>query len=285
MEEMTPVEIFGSYMAWQAKKGTWIISFMNGTEYMYLLEGKDKALLLDTGYGAGNLRAFVEKLTSLPIIAANTHYHPDHAGGDGEFEEVYMSRGALIDAPSVETPGAVPFDLKKLPHPNFRKVFLKNGDTIDLGGRIIEVIEAAPAHCNSTLFYLDRTERMFFCGDDCESAQVIMFDNSGNPDAPYHVRTRLENMRRNSQMMLDRSDAYDWLLPNHNGTPIAKTYPEDYVGLVNAVFAGTAEIEDKLHHRYIEMDPKAPELCRVRYRRASIFIKKKELMKVYGKGE
>lgn len=44
-------------------------------------------------------------------------------------------------------------------------------------------------------------------------------------------------------------------------------------------------IEDKLNHLYIEMDSKALELCRVRYKRAGIFIKKVELMKVYGKGE
>ena len=90
METMTQEklqEIFGSYMAWRLDAQTWIIQFMNGTEYMYLLEGSEKALLLDTGYGAGNLRAFVEQLTDKPVIVANTHYHPDHAGGNGEFEK------------------------------------------------------------------------------------------------------------------------------------------------------------------------------------------------------
>lgn len=42
-------------------------------------------------------------------------------------------------------------------------------------------------------------------------------------------------------------------------------------------------IEDKLNHKFIEMDPKAPELCRVLYKCASIFIKKGLLMEVYGK--
>lgn len=133
MEEPSLEMIFGNYTAWEAKEGTWFINFMNGSENMYLLEGKEKVLLLDTGYGAGNLRAFVEKLTDKPIIVANTHYHPDHAAGNGEFEEVYMSEGALIDAPSVEAPGAVPFDLKKLPHPDYKKIWLKDGDRIDLG--------------------------------------------------------------------------------------------------------------------------------------------------------
>ena len=45
---------------------------------------------------------------------------------------------------------------------------------------------------------------------------------------------------------------------------------------------GTALIEDRLNHRFIEMDPKAPELCRVRCGNVSIFIKKKEVLKLYG---
>lgn len=277
--------IFGSYIAWETKEGTWFINFMNGSENMYLLEGEEKALLIDTGYGTGNLRAFVEKLTEKPVVVANTHYHPDHAGGNGEFEEVYMSEGALIDALSVEAPGAVPFDLRKLPHPDYRKIWVEDGERIDLGGRVIEVLKAEPAHCNSSLFFLDWKERMFFCGDELESAQVLMFDNSNNPDAPYDVRERLMSMQANSLRMKELSPEYDWLLPNHNGYPIAKSYVDDYIGLVDAVFAGNAVIEDKLNHLYIEMDSKAPELCRVRYKRASIFIKKVELMKVYGKGE
>lgn len=104
MENVSLEQIFGSYTAWQAKEGTWFINFMNGTENMYLLEGSEKALLIDTGYGAGNLRAFVEKLTDKPIIVVNTHYHPDHAAGNGEFEEVYMSSGYALDAPTVEAP-------------------------------------------------------------------------------------------------------------------------------------------------------------------------------------
>ena len=102
-----PLEmIFGNYMAWKLDETTWCISFMEGTEYIYLLEGEEKALLLDTGYGIGNLRAFVEKLTDKPILVANTHYHPDHSAGNGEWEEVLLSAGWAVDAPSVERPGA-----------------------------------------------------------------------------------------------------------------------------------------------------------------------------------
>lgn len=283
MGEPTLEQIFGSYTAWLLDDTTWVISFMNGTEYMYLLEGEEKALLLDTGYGAGNLRSFVERLTDKPVIVANTHYHPDHAAGNGEFEAVYMSPGAPIDAPSVENPGAVPFDITKLPYADYEKIYVDDGYQFDLGGRTVEVVGVKPAHCNSSLFFLDRGHRMFFCGDDMESAQVMMYDNSANPDAPYEVRSRLENMKENALHMKELSADFDLLLPNHNGTPISKTYIDEFIGLADAIFAGEAVIEDKLNHPFVEMDPKAPYLCRVRWEHCSIFIRKDELLKVYGK--
>ena len=81
--EPSPEMIFGNYMAWKLDEVTWAVSFMEGSEYLYLLEGEEYALLTDTGYGMNRLRAFVEKLTDKKILVANTHYHPDHAGGNG----------------------------------------------------------------------------------------------------------------------------------------------------------------------------------------------------------
>lgn len=282
MENFDPVKIFGAYNAWRVDDRTWFINFMNGSENMYLLEGDDKALLVDTGYGAGNLKAFVETLTDKPLLVANTHYHPDHAAGNGEFTKVMMSKGYSLDAPSVETPGCIPFDITKLPHPDYEKVVIGEGTVIELGNRNIEVLDVKPAHCNSSLFFLDRNHRMLLCGDEMEAAQVNLFDNSCNPEAPYDVFTILANFKDNTMRMKELSESYDFLLPNHNGFPLAKVYLDEYIALINAIYDGTAVIEDKLNHPYIEMDPKAPLLCRVRFKHASIFIKKADVMRVYG---
>jgi hypothetical protein len=64
---------------------TWIIKEPGFDENMYLLEGQDSSLLIDAGFGMGNLRDFVKSLTSKPLIIVNTHFHPDHTGGDYEF--------------------------------------------------------------------------------------------------------------------------------------------------------------------------------------------------------
>ena len=273
-------EIFGSYMPYKITDNTWVISFMNGSEYMYLLEGNDKALLIDTGYGAGNLKTFVEGLTDKPVLVVNTHFHPDHSAGNGEFEEVMVASGWEIDAPSVCYPTQIPFDISKLPYPDYKKVIIGEGDVIDLGARRIKVMDAKPAHCNSSLFLYDEENGMIFVGDEFEAAQVNMFDNSCNPNAPYEVKDRLEAMKANAERIKKLKPSY--IFPNHNGTPIAASYLDDFIGLINGIYSGEAKIEDKLNHKYIELDPKAPTLCRVRYGKASIFIKKDLVMSVYG---
>ena len=57
-------------------------------EIMYLIEGEEKAVLVDTCLGVGHLRRFVETLTEKPITVILTHGHVDHALGAPEFDEV-----------------------------------------------------------------------------------------------------------------------------------------------------------------------------------------------------
>ncbi len=275
-------EIFGSYMAWKAEEDTWFISFMNGTQFIYLLEGREKALLIDTGYAIGNLRRFVEKLTDKPISVVNTHFHPDHAGGNGEWESVMMSPGAPDDLPSMATTAG---DMNALPYPDYEKVYLEDGGRIDLGGRVLEIKLAANGHCNSSLYLLDTTKRMLFMGDEIDPAQVLLYDNSKNPEVAktYCFDTVLKNYRGNLLWAKSHEADYDWLLGNHNGAPLAKSYVDGSIALIDAIYAGPAKIHEKLNHRFIEMDPIAPQLCRVSLGKVSLIVNRAQLMELYGR--
>ena len=55
-----------------------------------VLVGSEKALVLDTCYGIGNLYEEIRKITSLPLIVINSHGHMDHACGNYQFEKVYI---------------------------------------------------------------------------------------------------------------------------------------------------------------------------------------------------
>jgi len=55
----------------------------------YLILGKNKALLFDTGIGVDSISLVVKQLTKLPIIVINSHSHYDHIGGNYEFNNIF----------------------------------------------------------------------------------------------------------------------------------------------------------------------------------------------------
>jgi hypothetical protein len=48
----------------------------------YLIVGKKRALLFDTGMGISDIKKVTAELTTLPIIVLNSHTHNDHVGGN-----------------------------------------------------------------------------------------------------------------------------------------------------------------------------------------------------------
>ena len=79
------------YTVTQINENTWQIAevyHLPAALPMYLIVGTERAALIDTGIGMGNLRATVEEITDLPVSVYNTHAHLDHAAGNNEFDRV-----------------------------------------------------------------------------------------------------------------------------------------------------------------------------------------------------
>src|SRR6185437_13522105 len=82
----------------------------------YLILGKKRALLFDTGMGISNIKKLVEGLTSLPVSVLNSHTHDDHVGDNWRFSDIYgmdtdftrtNAKGSREDAQAEIAPGEV----------------------------------------------------------------------------------------------------------------------------------------------------------------------------------
>ncbi len=129
--------------------------------FLYLLFGKDRALLIDTGAGGLQIRPAVDaviadwlkahKRTSIPLVVAHSHSHGDHHQGDSEFEgRPNTTLVGLLPAEVAATFGVAhwPQDIA----------------TWDLGGRKLSIIPT-PGHQPAHIMVWDPRTRLIFSGD------------------------------------------------------------------------------------------------------------------------
>lgn len=153
-------------------------------ELMYLVEGSERAALLDTGVGMGDLRGYVEAMTEKPVTVLLTHGHIDHAMGACEFEgDIYMSPedDALYryhSTPEVRRQlmeGLAPDSLaclNELRPLTYAPIY--HGDTWDFGGITIQAF-ACPGHTRGSVVFLIVEDRLLLLGDAC-NANTLVYD-------------------------------------------------------------------------------------------------------------
>jgi glyoxylase-like metal-dependent hydrolase (beta-lactamase superfamily II) len=156
----------------------------------YLILGKKRALLFDTGMGISDLKKVTAQLTRLPIVVLNSHTHDDHVGDNWQFQTVYgmdtdftrrNARGSREDAQAELAPGQIcgqlpsGFDPKAYSTRPWRiTAFLHDGDRIPLGGRTLQVI-ATPGHTPDAISLFDRAHGLLFTGDTYYPAPIWLF--------------------------------------------------------------------------------------------------------------
>jgi glyoxylase-like metal-dependent hydrolase (beta-lactamase superfamily II) len=133
----------------------------------YLLLGERQALLFDTGPGVHSLSEVVTKLTKLPVLVIPSHLHFDHVGRIQEFERV-----GLIDLPALraetkdghfdETEAQLAMKSSGF---SFRVTqWIRDGETLDLGGRTVQVL-STPGHTPDSVTLVDAAAKRVFSGD------------------------------------------------------------------------------------------------------------------------
>lgn len=187
----------------------------------FLVEGERDVAVIDTGTGLYDYAALVASLSERNPINLQTHGHWDHIGSCYGFEQVrihpedarflragdpnaaYRTHFGENGIPLDMLPDG--FDLETAAIPGCEPTGeLHDGDSIDLGDRVLEVIHT-PGHSPGSVSFLDREARFLIPGDVIKTGAILLMLDGGNP---YDYR---ETLRRVVGML----DAVDVIYTAH----------------------------------------------------------------------
>jgi len=195
---------------------TWAID--EGMVKSYLLAGSERALLIDTGNGAGDLRKVVDTLTQKPVMLVNTHADGDHTGCNDQFDAPYLhpSEFTYFEERNPWKP--------HLPIPDNAKLYL--------GDRWVEVL-LIPGHTCGSIALLDEERRYLFCGDMISESPIFMFGPQRSMFAYYASMDRLAR----------QSEYFDKIFPAHGPMPLSPEIIQRLMECCEAAIAGKIEGE------------------------------------------
>ena len=183
-----------AYQVVEISEGFWRIE-ENGVR-AFLVAGSEKAMLVDSGFGTGNIREVAESLTPLPLQLVNTHADRDHIGCNGLFDEAWMH----------------PAEYDRYHQKDGPKLTAKplwEGDRIALGGRTFEVV-LIPGHTPGSIALLDALNRILIGGDSIQTGAIFMFGPGRNLPAYIQSMKKLDAMR----------ERFDVVYPSHGEAPV-----------------------------------------------------------------
>ncbi len=213
----------------------------------FLIEGDERALLFDTGLGIGDIGAVVDELTDLDVAVLNSHTHYDHIGGNYQFDSIYgrdtgytKARAAGTDTATVAeflSPGWVWKDLPEgFDADTYRirpfdiSTIVGEGDTIDLGGRTLEVL-LTPGHAPDALCLIDRGNRLLFVGDTFYLAPLYTHIEGSDYSAYADTAARLAALAAD----------VDTVMTAHNVPVVSSDYLAELDAAFDTIAAGSGD--------------------------------------------
>lgn len=195
-----------------------------GDVWMYLIDGPEKAMLIDTGFGVGDLKGLVEKLVGKKeLIVANTHHHFDHAYGNSQFGKVYCHEAEVPQMLKTVDPHIwdylydhetrkgiyTDFDVDDIvPFEPVEVIGVKANHIFDLGdGYEVELIPLV-GHTAGMSGYLDKHNHVLIAGD-------ITGVGKPKPGDTHPENCTVEALHDCFEAIWKRHDEFDGVFPGH----------------------------------------------------------------------
>lgn len=216
--------------------------------WMHLIVGQERALLIDTAFGIGDLRGLVETLTDKPVDVVNTHFHGDHSAGNGQFETVFIHK---YDIPYLEMSEKA--ENRLLPAPgtyreediiplrSAKHIAMEDGFVFRLGeGHEVEVIHM-PGHAAGGCMLLDRKYNLLFSGDAVVFTPTLII---GRFPAPYYPEYLTVTAFRDAlKKALPRCKNVKKLYTGHSVQGISPVYLTDMINCCEKIIAHPDQYE------------------------------------------
>lgn len=230
--------------------------------WLELIEGSERAMLIDTGFPIGNIKAVVHELIGdKPLIVANSHCHTDHSGGNSLFERVYCYE---MEAPELERAMGKDYRTAKfgrnepafcredlLPPGEYEVVPCKNNTCFDLGGGHEVELIFLPGHTAGGCVFLDKKNRILFSGD------AIM---GPNQNLGFHSDFYPENLtvtayHRELSKLATRMDEFDTIFSGHRKLILPKEAVTDVLQACTDILADKDcnEVYEKMMNHLVKI--------------------------------
>jgi glyoxylase-like metal-dependent hydrolase (beta-lactamase superfamily II) len=229
-----------------------------GDNWLFLVEGPEKALFIDNGWGFGDLKGLGEQLTGKPVLSAVTHFHMDHCGGNPQWDEIYCHDFTADMLESVmdhyeqwwkqfNHVGEAQHrhyyrDEDLVPYKGYKALHLQNHSIINLGGDYdIELIHVG-GHAPGESCFLDKKSRILYSGDAMfpkhERLACSLFSGGGPFKTLHSEYMGVSYYSTQIKLLADRGNEFDFVMPGHGFIDCS---PQIAVGVSNAAQAVAAD--------------------------------------------
>ncbi|NTW96486.1 MAG: MBL fold metallo-hydrolase [Erysipelotrichaceae bacterium] len=224
-----------------------------GDPWMYLIVGPKKALLIDTGFGLGDLKALCNHLSeNKELIVVNTHAHFDHAYGNGQFDLVYCHEAEVSNLEQKNNPDIwnylfdketgkplfTDFDRRDLISPKHYEIHgIPDGYEFDLGdGYIVEAVHI-PGHTSGQCAYYDRRNKTIFIGD-------VTGIGSAPKGHPYRDFYTVEAMYDALKRLKPRFPEINGVFPGHGMIDLTNSYLQYLLNCTESILRNPSWYDD-----------------------------------------